>query len=355
MTTATRRRGLASAAVLSILFLAGACSSSGTDDARSAGDAPAAVDGGQADGADGGGTTGGKVERQAEAEAAGNQAAAFGDDAALTYSLDEASVADSVEAAAPVPAEDAPPVAEGGAAAEDQKLISNGAVQLKSDDVGKAIFDVRNVVDKYAGEVEANATETDDEGDPLRARLKLRVPTAQFDNVMQDLEGVATLIASSGNTEDVTTEVLDRSIRIQVQRRSIERISLLLDRAVSIRDVVAIEAQLSQRQADLDSLERTAAYLAGQTTMSTIVVSIDQIPEKKAAPKPETDETGFVSGFKAGWDALTTFAVGLATAFGAVLPWLAVLAILGYPIWLLVRVLRRRFTPSKPEQTPSAA
>ena len=162
-------------------------------------------------------------------------------------------------------------------------------MQLKSKDVAEAIFDVRNVVDTYAGEVEANETQTDDEGDPLRARLQLRVPTDQFDEAMQELEDVAVLISSSGNTKDVTTEVLDRDIRVQVQRRSIERISLLLEQATSIRDVVAIEAQLSQRQADLAVLEKEQRYLDDQTAMATINVSVERIKEET---KPAPDEEG---------------------------------------------------------------
>ena len=197
------------------------------------------------------------------------------------------------------PAPDAP--------AEEQKLISNGSVQLKSDDVAEAIFDVRNVVDTYAGEVEANETQTDDDGDPLRARLQLRVPTAQFGEAMQDLEGIAVLVASSGNTKDVTTEVLDTDIRVDVQRRSIERIALLLEQATSIRDVVAIEAQLSQRQADLAVLEKEQRYLEDQTAMATINVSVERTKVKKPAPPAEDDDAGFFAGLEAGWDGLKTF------------------------------------------------
>jgi hypothetical protein len=334
MTAATRRRGLASAAVLSILVLSGACSADSGGDGDSMSAPAGAVDpaGGADDGSGGGGGADSKVESEADSNGA-------------------LAVADGAEApvAADAPA-DVSNVAEGGEAAEDQKLISNGAVQLKSDDVGKTIFDVRNVVDTYAGEVEANATETDDEGDPLRARLKLRVPTAQFDNVMQDLEGVATLIASSGNTEDVTTEVLDRGIRIQIQRRSIERISLLLDRAVSIRDVVAIESQLSQRQADLAVLEKQQRYLDDQTAMATINVSVERVKAKKPTSKPEKkdDDSGFFAGLDNGWDGLKTFGEGLATVFGVLLPWLVVGGVLAIPGVPLYRRLRRREVGAAP-------
>jgi hypothetical protein len=167
---------------------------------------------------------------------------------------------------------------------------------------------------------------------------------------MQDLERVAVLVASSGNTKDVTTEVLDKDIRVEVQRRSIERISLLLEQATSIRDIVAIEAQLSQRQADLAVLEKEQRYLADQTEMATINVSVERIKDKEKPPPEKKDDTGFFAGLDRGWDGLKTFGVGLATVVGALLPWMivaAVLAIPGVP-------LSRRFRRKEGAPTPAA-
>lgn len=333
MTTATRRPALrttlATGAALTVMALAGACSGAGDSDGGdsagggSSADEPAAVADDRAAGrAELGGADAGQV---------GDGDQAFGESADLA---DQAAVASSVGKPAEAPAQ--------GPAEDEQKLISNGAVQLKSDDVAAAIFDVRDVVDTYAGEVEANETQTDDEGDPLRARLQVRVPTAKFGEAMQDLERVAVLIASSGNTKDVTTEVLDRDIRVQVQRRSIERISLLLDRAVTIRDVVAIEAQLSQRQADLAVLEKEQRYLDDQTAMATINVSIERIKEKKKPAPEKDDDSGFFAGLETGWSGLKTFGVGLATVLGALLPWMVVAAVLAIPGVPLLRRFRRK-------------
>jgi hypothetical protein len=322
MTTATRRPAfrttLVTAAALTVLGLAGACSAG--DDSGS--------DGGDADSA------GSSAEMPA---GAARDEAGGGDDGAFAVAdTGEAALTGETSARKP----DAP-------AEQERKLVSNGAVQLKSDDVAKAIFDVRNVVDTYAGEVEANETQTDDEGDPLRARLQIRVPTDQFDEAMQDLEDIAVLISSSGNTKDVTTEVLDRDIRVQVQRRSIERISLLLEQATSIRDIVAIEAQLSQRQADLAVLEKEQRYLADQTEMATINVSVERIKDKEKPPPEKKDESGFFAGLDSGWDGLKTFGVGLATVLGALLPWMIVAAVLAIPgVPLLRRFRRKEAAPS---------
>ncbi|WP_182525913.1 DUF4349 domain-containing protein [Nocardioides dongkuii] len=236
--------------------------------------------------------------------------------------------------------------------ATPRAVISTGNVALRGPDVATALFDVRTVVDRFAGEVQEDRTETDTEGEVLRSRLVVRVPAARFTEAMTALEGAADLVTSSSTSEDVTTQVLDVDIRVAVQRRSIRRIALLLNRAESIRDVVAIEAQLFRRQADLASLERQQSFLADQTAQSTITVSLERTPEKRPPRDDEEDDaTGFLAGLDAGWGALVTFGVGLATFVGAVLPWTLVLALVAVPCWLLARRLRRRrvATPTAPD------
>lgn len=234
-----------------------------------------------------------------------------------------------------------------GAAEDERALISQGNVQLRSDDVDEALFEVQKVVDELAGEISQNETTTDDDGQVKRARLVARIPSARFAEAMVSLEGAATLIASSSDIEDVTTKVIDNRIRLAVQKRSIRRIAVLLDRAESIRDIVDIEAQLSRRQAELGSLQRQQAYLADQTRMSTITVSLERT---KPAPEEEKDDEakGFFAGLDKGWTEFKQVALSLSTAAGAALPFLVVLALLGAPVWGAVRRAgRRRPTPTE--------
>ncbi len=236
-------------------------------------------------------------------------------------------------------------VAEAGAVdaveAQQPALISTGTVSLRSDDVADTRFDVQKVADRYRGQVTDSETRTDQEGEVRDARLVLRVPSAEFTEAMDELEKVADLEASTSTSEDVTTQVVDTRVRIRVQRASIARIEELLQRAGSIRDVVAVEQQLTQRQERLNSLLRQQAYLADQTSMSTITVHVERADAARTEPEPV--EAGFLSGLRAGWDGLTTVLLGLATVTGAVLPFVALGLLLGAPAWLLLRpVVRRR-------------
>jgi len=257
-------------------------------------------------------------------------------------------VAGEVPQAEPAPAEDA-----GGGSAETvadttnpgveaQQVISTGNVQLRSKDVGQALFDIRKVVDLHGGTVSENNTETDKDGAALRSRMVLRIPTADFDEAMTELEQTATLVSSQRESADVTTQVLDIDVRVEAQQRSIDRIQVLFDNATSIKDIVSVESELSRRQADLASLQAQQRYLADQTSMSTITLAVERTSEQAKAKPKDDDDTGFMAGLAGGWHALRGFLIGASTVAGALLPWLVLALVLAIPGWPLARRLRRR-------------
>jgi len=233
---------------------------------------------------------------------------------------------------------------------EQQAVIRNGSVSLRSKDVGQVRFDVQELVDQYGGQVTDNKTETDRSGSPLRSRMVLRVPSTDFDEVMDRLAKLATLASTTSSSEDVTTQVIDVDARIAVQERSVRRVRQLLDQARSIRDIMSIENELAERQAALDSLKQQQAWLADQTSQATIKVHIERTTK---TPPPPEETNGFVAGLKAGWHGLRTAFVGASTVLGAVLPFALVALVVGGPI-LLVWRKRRRTVPVAPADAGAA-
>jgi hypothetical protein len=227
---------------------------------------------------------------------------------------------------------------------QDRLFISTGTVSLRARDVAGARAGVVRVVDRYRGEVAEQQSESDAHGRLEHARLVVRIPSAHFAEAVEALEGTAQRISSETHAEEVTTQVIDTRVALRVQRRSVARVETLLDRATSIRDVVAIETQLSRRQARLGQLEQRAAYLADQTSMSTVAVSIERTRSHRAGT--EDGAGGFLSGLRAGWDGLGAVTLVLATTVGALLPFALVLSVLLGLAWPVVRRLRlRRPTP----------
>ncbi len=232
-----------------------------------------------------------------------------------------------------------------------RSVISTGVMALRGNDVAELRFDVRQVVDEHGGEVTDEQTESDTDGKVARARLVVRVPAKEFDATMVALEKAGDVESSTRTSEDVTTQVIDTNVRVRAQQASLQRIETLLSRAESLRDIVSIESELTRRQADLDSLKQQQAWLADQTSTSTITVNLRHT---QAVTKPKEDKTGFLAGLAAGWRGLTKVTNGGLTAFGALLPFGLVLLAIGLPLFYLVRRTQRRRTPAEPQPTTAS-
>jgi len=226
-------------------------------------------------------------------------------------------------------------------------VISTGRIALTSGNVGATRDQVDSVLAREHGRIADEDTLTDDRGTVTRAHLVLRVPSDRFDETMTTLGGLATLRTSSRKAEDVTTQVIDVDARIAAQRAGVRRLRDLVSRAANLPALLAVERELTSRQGELESLLQQRAYLADRTSLATITVDIT----RHTTPSPATRSTGgFVGGLQHGWHALVTLVVGLLVGVGAALPFVAVGAVVGIPVWLLVRRFRR---PREPEAPPA--
>lgn len=237
-----------------------------------------------------------------------------------------------------------------GSVVQKRAVISTGQVQLSSSDVGAARARVDAVLAREGGRVADENTTTDDHGTVTRSHLVVRVPSDRFDEAMRALAGVATLRSSSRKAEDVTTEVIDVQAWIAAQRAGVRRLRQLVSRAGDLRALLAVEQALTARQGDLDSLLRQQAYLTDRTSLATITVDISR---RTTTPPPVTHAGGFLGGLRHGWTALTATVNGVLVGFGALLPFVVLVALLGLPTWLVVRRLRR--ARARPEPADSEA
>jgi hypothetical protein len=213
-------------------------------------------------------------------------------------------------------------------------VISTGQVTLHPTSINRARSEVMRLVSSWNGTVADEQTVSDDRGRVVDSTMTVRVPTPRFDDAMSAFAGLGEVEQQSRKSEDVTTKVIDNDARVRAAERSIRQIENLLGRAQRLSDVIAIESDLARRQADLDSLKSQQAYLADQTSLSTINVYLSRPGETRPEKK---DARGFLAGLDDGWTAMKAATVLLLTVVGAVLPFALVLVVVGVPLWLVVR------------------
>lgn len=216
-------------------------------------------------------------------------------------------------------------------------LVRTAQLTVEVDDPAAASRQVRTAA---AG---AGAVVAEEQSGVDGAWLVLRVPADSLDRFVEDVAAFGHVTGRNSQVVDATEEVIDLDARVASQQASVARVRALLAQAESISDVVAVESELSRREADLDSLTSRLAALRDQVAMSTLTVDLRAVP---GAAGNDERAVGFLDGFSAGWDGLRVVGSGAAAVVGFLLPFVPVLAVLGGIGWLARRVLRARRLPA---------
>ena len=214
-------------------------------------------------------------------------------------------------AAAPAPAQADPgSVPIGGVT---RSLVRTAQLSVDADDPVAATRRVRAAVAGAAGTVSQESST--DSG----AQLTIRVPADRLDQLIDSIAGLGHVTNRTAQVVDATEDVVDLGARVASQRASVDRVRALLSQARSIGDVVAIESELTRREADLDSLTGRLTALKDQVALSTLVVDVEKAPITKTdTPQPN----GFLAGLAAGWEGLqaTASATGAVVGFLRAVP-----------------------------------
>ncbi|MFE6159134.1 DUF4349 domain-containing protein [Streptomyces sp. NPDC056486] len=232
-------------------------------------------------------------------------------------------------------------------------IIRTATLTVRVKDVPKALDEARAAATDAGGVVGDETTDRDDRGHE-RSRIVLRVPQDQYQEVLTSLEGTGKLIERKAKAQDVTDQVVDVDSRIKSQRASVARVRELMDKATKLSDVVTLEGELSSRQSELEALLAQQSSLKDRTSMSTITLSLSETAVKKA--DADDDDPTFVDALSGGWSAFVTMLRWVAVALGAVLPFVAVAALLAL-LWQRVVRPRRSQRPQRPAvaTAPAAA
>jgi hypothetical protein len=235
-----------------------------------------------------------------------------------------------------------PPQRQGSAAVApavlDRKLARRADISLTVKDVDAAAGRVRSIAASAQGLVlaEAISSEPDLPETGGYSTITISVPAASLDSTLDELAQLGTVHSRNATTDDVTAQYVDTESRVETMEASVDRVRALMSQATKLADIVALEAELSRRQADLEATKAQLAALDDATTLAPIEV---RLSTDATVLEEAEDDTGFLAGLTAGWTAFTTSVGVVLTVLGALLPFAVVAAVVAVP---LVLWLRRR-------------
>lgn len=301
------------AALLALMLTLAGCSastgSSGSDGAVDMAEAPAADDAGGMD-ADADGMDAEQLADVAEGESAAGAESGQGMDVTTVEASDGATGG-------------------GGDGEAAQMMVHRATLEVQVDDVTQSATKARATATGSGGWVESEEVVPGDEDRAGYASLVLRVPSEGLDSVLASLGELGTVTSSRTSADNVAAEYRDVEARIATLEASADRLRDLIGEATGVESIANLERELSEREANLDGLKARLKVLADDVARSTITL---HLAEDRADLGQAQTRTGFVGGLQQGWDAFLTSVTYLVTALGALLPFLAVAALVLVPV-----------------------
>jgi uncharacterized coiled-coil protein SlyX len=211
----------------------------------------------------------------------------------------------------------------------ESQIIRTAALTIRVTNVEDAVSNVRESTTAVGGVI--TSEDFVDLDGSKNATLIVKVPADRLDGFLASLGGVGSVQQSNVTASDVTTQVIDLEARITALEASIARLRELQAQAETIADLIAVETELANRQAELDSIQSQRDYLGEQVTMSNVSIYLQSALGGVTQPD-------FLRGLANGFNALLNTLGGLVVAAGFLLPFGVVVLL----IFFFVRAVQKR-------------
>jgi len=209
----------------------------------------------------------------------------------------------------------------------EQKIIKTGHFSFETASVTKTYELIKKSVTQNKGYIQSDETSKYDSR--LTRSLIIRIPNAGFQPVVDSLyHNVEVFDEQKVDLQDVTEEFVDVQSRLKAKKELENRYLQLLNKASSIKDMLEIEAQLSQIREEIEAQEGRLKYLQNRVSFSTINITFYEIKEGQKAPS-NSYFNRLWHAVKGGFNGIGEFIIGIFTLWP--------LIVLGVVVYLLLK------------------
>ncbi len=206
---------------------------------------------------------------------------------------------------------------------QPRKIIYKAEVTLDCENLDKASAKLISLVKSMGGYV-GDAMTSGTRGEVREGTWTVRVPAERYDEFIHSLSDVAEFQSSSQKAEDVSEEFYDAKARLKNKQVEEARlIDLLQHRSGHLSDVLTLEKELSRVREEIERIEGRLQFLANQSDLSTVTVTLREVKEflPKGTPSLGTRVGRSFTGSLGG---MRDLGEGALVVGAALLPWLAV-------------------------------
>lgn len=217
-----------------------------------------------------------------------------------------------------------------------RKIIYEATVDLLTDNFSASQRDLLGLVQKHRGYV-AQTSIGGTPGAPRQGTWKVRVPEEGFAAFMLSVVKLGELQTTETTSQDVTAEFTDLQARISNKQVEEKRLLQHLQRSTAkLSDILHIEREISRVRGEIEQMQGRLRLLANLSSLTTITVTLHEVKGYKP-PESTTFGSEITRTFGSSLTTLLDFGKALVLILVAVFPWVALLTLVGVPVWRLMR------------------
>ncbi|MBU0660887.1 DUF4349 domain-containing protein [Patescibacteria group bacterium] len=221
----------------------------------------------------------------------------------------------------------------------ERLIIKTGELSLVVQDVRLAVDQVISLAEKSGGfVVESTVYE---HGLAPYATVRVRVPAKDFDGSISQVTALGSVESESVTGTDVTEEFVDLDAQLGNLRAAESQFLTIMERAVEIEDVLAVQRELTNVRRDIERIEGRMKYLKQSADLSTLTVHLSTDPSM--LPVVDNDDSWKpLAIVKDAIRSLRGFGIGLVNFMIWVLVFIPVWVIIALVIWGVVRKVKKK-------------
>ena len=221
-------------------------------------------------------------------------------------------------------------------------LVRHGQASIEVRHVDDAVMRIRQASQQLGGFV-ANTALRNGKDEQPSASLELRVPTAQFDQLIGGLKAFGKVESVTANAEDVGEEYVDLGARAANARRVEARlVEMLASRTGKLSDVLTVEQELARVRQEIERHDARLRWLERRAALSSFSITVHE----PLALVDRTTNGPLAEAFAEAWRRLLGVIAWFIAALGVLVP---VAVVIGGVV-----VIVRRLRPGRPRGAAAA-
>ncbi len=229
-----------------------------------------------------------------------------------------------------------------------KKIILNGNLSMKANNLNDVIPAVENLLASYSGYIENSNTSViyNKTQDYRVYNATLKIPYDNYNLVKDNIEGLAQIISYSEFIEDKTTQYYNLDSRLSIRKIEEERVLSLIDKAMEdreakIEEIISLEERLSNIRTDVELINSQMNNINRLSAYSTLNLNITENPDIKPAALSADLGQKMKNSFFSGIRLLSNLFEALAIFISAAIAPVLLISIIIFSIILIRKRLKK--------------